>query len=74
MPPIRKNANEDTRYMVPIVLWSVVVNSLTTAEPGRLARTGCCGRAVGGGVGSPCAWVALKDALLRNVVRMGGDP
>nr|BFD89127.1 hypothetical protein KitaXyl93_04870 [Kitasatospora sp. Xyl93] len=60
--------------MVPIVLWSVVVSSLTRAEPGLLGLTAPAGRAVGGEVGSPCAWVALKDALLRNVVRMGGDP
>ncbi len=39
-PPIRKNTNEVTRYIVPMVLWSVVVSHLTTTLPGFLVRTG----------------------------------
>ncbi len=33
-PPMRKNANDVTRYSDPIVLWSVVVNHFTTDFPG----------------------------------------
>ncbi len=65
-PPIRKNPNEDTRYMVPIVLWSVVVSSRTRAEPDRSARLPPGRTADGGGALSPCASMALKDGLLRN--------
>ncbi len=39
-PPIRKNANDVTRYRVPMVLWSVVVSHLMTTEPGLLVRAG----------------------------------
>jgi hypothetical protein len=39
-PPIRKNANEVTRYIVPMVLWSVVVSHETTMEPGFLGLAG----------------------------------
>ena len=39
-PPMRKNANDVTRYSVPIVLWSVVVSHLTTTLPGCLRLTG----------------------------------
>ncbi len=39
-PPMQKNANDVTRYSVPIVLWSVVVSHLTTTLPGCLRRTG----------------------------------
>ncbi len=39
-PPIRKKANDVTRYSVPIVLWSVVVSHLITALPGALRRRG----------------------------------
>ncbi len=39
-PPMQKNANDVTRYIVPIVLWSVVVIHLTTTFPGCLRRTG----------------------------------
>ena len=37
---MQKNANDVTRYSVPIVLWSVVVSHLTTTLPGCLRRTG----------------------------------
>ena len=33
---MQKNANDVTRYSVPIVLWSVVVSHLTTTLPGCL--------------------------------------
>ena len=39
-PPTQKNANDVTRYSVPIVLWSVVVSHLTTTLPGCLRLTG----------------------------------
>ncbi|BCL25878.1 hypothetical protein GCM10017557_07370 [Streptomyces aurantiacus] len=32
---MQKNANDVTRYNVPIVLWSVVVSQRTAADPGR---------------------------------------
>lgn len=39
-PPMQKNANDVTRYNVPMVLWSVVVSHFTTTLPGCLRRTG----------------------------------
>ncbi|GAA3105889.1 hypothetical protein GCM10020254_59710 [Streptomyces goshikiensis] len=39
-PPMRKNTNDVTRYIVPMVLWSVVVIHFTTTLPGCLRRTG----------------------------------
>ena len=40
IPPMQKNANDVTRYIVPMVLWSVVVAHLITTLPGCLRRTG----------------------------------
>ncbi len=39
-PPMQKNANDVTRYNVPIVLWSVVVSHLTTTLPRFWRRSG----------------------------------
>ncbi|GAA5615773.1 hypothetical protein Spla01_06990 [Streptomyces platensis] len=45
-PPTQKNANDVTRYIVPMVLWSVVVSHFTTAMPGCFLRTGGAAGAV----------------------------
>ena len=37
-PPIRKNANDVTRYIVPMVLWSVVGQPRDDDGPGLLGR------------------------------------
>ena len=39
-PPMRKNAKDVVRYIVPMVLWSVVVSHFTTTLPGCRPLTG----------------------------------
>ncbi len=39
-PPTMKKANDVTRYMIPICLWSVVRNIRSRNEPLTVSRTG----------------------------------
>ncbi len=40
IPPARKKANEVTRYMLPMILWSVVRSRSRRTEPRLVGRTG----------------------------------
>ncbi|RPK34931.1 hypothetical protein EES39_34140 [Streptomyces sp. ADI92-24] len=64
-PPMRKNANEVTRYIVPMVLWSVVVIHLMTTFPGSLLCTGSSLAYDSSSSAVPVVPVVVTGTLLR---------